>query len=252
WCTGKVPVIFLRVALGHDPALSPSGRASGPIAKARTGPIEGASERFAFASELQFGAFGKVCDEADVQCIGGLIQRESTTPQPIARRESRMAGIGGGRRVTSLDCGREPGPGNRAGVPAAPNILEPVGPCAGKRKPYLDIDCRLDHDRDLAKRRQVRDWRRCMGELWRRDEAGRVRRLERSSGERLGRYRGNIWKLQGCQILTLRCRRGGRCSNSTYQNSRPRQHSHSAHHDYPPFCDFFTRWYVELVPARSQ
>jgi len=99
-----------------------------PIAKARTRPIEGPSERFAFSGELQFGAFGEVPDEAAIQCIGGLIERKSATTEPVVWRESRMPGIGGCGRVSSFDRGGERSPANRTGVPASSNTSEPVGP----------------------------------------------------------------------------------------------------------------------------
>src|SRR5258708_38971664 len=102
------------MALGHDPALSPSGRASAPIAKARTRSIEGTSDRFAFSSELQFGAFGKVLDEADIQCIGGLLPPTSPPPQSIPRPDSRAGRIGGGPHETRPRPPREAGAGDGA------------------------------------------------------------------------------------------------------------------------------------------
>src|SRR5258708_30949857 len=92
-CASEEAVIFLRVTLGHDPALPPSGRAAGPVAKARTRSIEGSSDHFCLSSKLQFGAFGKILDEADIECVGGLLQPKSPTAPAIICSETGMTSI---------------------------------------------------------------------------------------------------------------------------------------------------------------
>jgi len=80
------------------------------------------------SGEIQLGAFGKVPDEAGIECIGGLIERKSATTQPVVWRGSRMPGIGGCGRVSRFDRGGERSLANRTGVPTSSNTLKPVGP----------------------------------------------------------------------------------------------------------------------------
>src|SRR5262249_5022136 len=145
WCTGEEPVILLRVTLGHDPTLPPSGRAADPVTKPRTSSVEGLRDRLSLSSEFQFGAFGKVFDQADIQGIGGVVQYKPATAEAVVWGESRVASIGRGRRVSSLHCSSECGPRNRACISAAPHTSEPVIPDVRKGQPNLDVDRWRDH-----------------------------------------------------------------------------------------------------------
>jgi hypothetical protein len=245
---GHESVVLLGMALCHHRALPAARRASGPIAEARSCAIKGLGHCLSRACQLQFGAFGKVLDQALVQPVGGLVQGKSAATDSIIGRESGVACIGRSGGITAPDGIGEHSPGNGAGISTAADTAEAVAPRPRKRQPNFNVDRRGHDERDLAESRQTRDGRRSMRLRRCRNEAGRIRRLEGASRKRLRGDPGDTRKLEASQALAASGGRNRRCRrNGPEQDRQARQSAPPIHVGLLPllialgYCVVFSR-----------